>query len=112
MKSVTHVLVLMTTATKREAQKIAQNLLAKRLIACANIYGPVESRYRWQGKIEGAKEFLVLMKSNLQLFAKLARAVKELHSYEVPEILAIPIIEGFRPYLDWLDASLTHSGES
>lgn len=112
MKSATHVLVLMTTATKREAQKIAQNLLAKRLIACANIYGPVESCYRWQGKIERAEEFLVLMKSNQQLFAKLASTVKELHSYEVPEILAIPIIEGFRPYLDWLDASLTNSGES
>ncbi len=112
VKSVTHVLVLMTTATKHEAQKIAQNLLAKRLIACANICGPVESHYRWQDKVERAEEFLVLMKSNEELFAKLARVVKELHSYEVPEILAIPIVEGFQLYLDWLDASLAGSGES
>jgi len=106
-----HIMVFMTTATRREAQKIAQKLLHKYLIACANIYGPVESRFRWQGKIEKAEEFLVLMKSDQRLFAKLAKAIKEMHSYKVPEILAIPIVKGFQPYLEWLNESLARSGE-
>lgn len=107
----TNILVFMTTANRREAKKIAQNLLNRRLIACANIYGPVESHFWWQNKIEKAEEFLVLMKSNQKLFTKLSKAIKEMHSYEVPEILAIPIIEGFQPYLEWLDTSLADSGE-
>lgn len=100
----------MTASTKSEAQKIAQNLLHKSLIACANIYGPVESRYWWQNKIEKSKEFIVLMKSNQKLFNKLSKAIKKVHSYEVPEILAVPIVEGFQPYLDWLSASLANTG--
>jgi len=112
VESLTHILVLMTTATKREAQEIAQNLLEKQLIACANICGPVESRFQWQGRIEKAEEFMVLMKSDQQLFPKLARAAKKMHSYEVPEILAVPIIKGFQPYMKWLTASLQTHGES
>lgn len=108
----TNILVFLTTANKREAQKIAQNLLNRRLIACANIYGPIESHFWWQNKIEKAEEFLVLMKSNQKLFAKLAKAVKEMHSYEMPEIIATPIVEGFQPYLKWLNSSLADSGES
>jgi len=107
----TNIIVLMTTAKKSEAQKIAQNLLDRRLIACANIYGPVESHFRWQNKIEKAEEYLVLMKSNQKPFAKLAKAVEEMHSYEVPEILALPIVEGFKPYLKWLNTSLADPGE-
>lgn len=107
----TSIVVFMTTATKREAQKIAQNLLDRRLIACANIYGPVESHFRWQNKIEKAKEFLVLMKSSQKLFAKLSKTVKEMHSYDVPEILALEIVEGFPPYLEWLNAALANPGE-
>jgi len=103
--------VLMTTHARREAQKIAQNLLERRLIACANIYGPVESHFWWQSKIEKAEEFLVLMKSNQKLFAKLAKAIKEMHSYDVPEILAVPIVEGFQLYLKWLKATLADSGD-
>jgi len=111
VKSLTHILVVMTTTTKREAQKIAKNLLSRHLIACANIYGRVESHFWWQNKIDKAEEFLVLMKSNQKVFAKLAKAVKELHSYEVPEILAVPIVEGYQPYLEWLNASLANAGE-
>jgi periplasmic divalent cation tolerance protein len=66
----------------------------------------VESEFWWQGKIDKAKEFLVIMKSDEKLFEKLSRAVKEMHSYEVPEILAVPIVKGWQPYLDWLSASL------
>jgi len=106
-----NILVLMTTANKPEAQKIAKKLLDRHLIACANIYGPVESHFWWQEKIEKDDEFLVLMKSHQKLFAKLVKAVKEMHSYEVPEILATPIVEGYQPYLEWLNTSLARFGE-
>jgi periplasmic divalent cation tolerance protein len=105
------ILVFMTTATKREAQEIVQTLLDKRLIACANIYGPVESHFRWRDKTEKASEFLVLMKSNHNLFTKLSKIIKRMHSYDVPEILAVPILEGFPPYLKWLNTSLAATGE-
>lgn len=107
-----NIVVLMTTVSKHEAQKIAQNLLEKRLIACANIFGPVESHFWWQSKTERAEEFLVFMKSNSRLFSKLTKAVNEMHSYDVPEILAVPIIEGFALYLKWMNSVLLHSGES
>jgi len=106
------IIVFMTTASKREAQRIVQTLLEKRLIACANILGPVESRFRWQDKINRAKEFLVLMKSDQKLFQELSKAVKERHSYDVPEIVAVPIEAGFKPYLEWLETTLAISGES
>src|SRR3972149_248744 len=101
-----NIIVLMTTASKPEAQKIIQNLLERRLIACANIFGPVESHFWWQSKIEQAEEFLVLMKSNRKLFPKLTKAINEMHSYDVPEILAVPIIEGFPLYLKWRNSVL------
>jgi len=101
----------MTTSTRLEAQKIVQSLLQERLIACANIWGPMESRYWWRSKIENASEFLVLMKSKQKLFARLVEAVKEMHSYEVPEILAVPIVEGFQPYLKWLSATVADNGD-
>ena len=109
--TLTTVLVFVTTSTKAEAKKIAQALLEKRLIACANIYGPVESSFWWQGKIDEAKEFLVFIKSDQQLVAKLAEVVEQMHSYEVPEVLAIPIVGGFQPYLKWLRETLVVSGE-
>jgi periplasmic divalent cation tolerance protein len=108
----TNIIVFMTTVTKPEAQRIVQSLLEKRLIACANIFGPVESHFWWQSKIERAEEFLVLMKSNRKLFPKLTKAVNEIHSYDVPEILAVSITEGFPLYLKWMNSVLTSSGES
>jgi len=106
------IIVFMTTGSKREAQRIAQALLEKRLIACANIYGPVESHFWWQGKIEKANEFLVLMKSHQSLFSKLSNTAKKMHGYDVPEILGVSIVEGFQPYLKWLDSVLAASGEN
>lgn len=107
-----NVLVMMTTATKREAQKIVQQLLKQHLIACANILGPVESKFWWRGKIDKTDEYLVLMKSNEKLFTKLTQVIKQLHSYEVPEILALSIAEGWSPYLEWLNSSLLEAGEN
>lgn len=106
---VTSILVLMTVATKREAEHIIRSLLNKRLIACANVLGPVESQFWWQKRIEKAKEFLVFMKSDEKLFERLAKKVKEMHSYETPEILALPIVRGWTPYMEWLNATLQTS---
>ena len=97
-----YILVLVTTSSKQEAEKIAQNLLEAKLIACANIIGPVSSHFHWDGKVEQAEEFLVLMKSRSDLFEKISETVGKLHSYEVPEIIALPIVAGSKAYLDWL----------
>jgi periplasmic divalent cation tolerance protein len=101
-----YVIVLVTTADKQEAEKIIRRLLDEKLIACANIISPVSSHFHWSGKIEKAEECLVLMKSREDLFEKLAETIKSLHSYEVPEILALPIINGSKTYIDWLESCL------
>lgn len=102
----TNIMVFMTTATKHEAQKIVRSLLDKHLIACANILGPLESQFWWQEKIDKAKEFLVLMKSDEKLFEKISKTIKDIHSHEIPEILALPIVKGWAPYLEWLNDAL------
>ena len=102
----TNVMVFMATATKQEAQKIVRSLLDKHLIACANIIGSVDSEFWWQGKIDKAKEFLVLMKSDEKLFEKISKTIKDIHSHEIPEVLALPIVKGWAPYLEWLNDAL------
>ncbi len=102
----TYIIMLVTTASKQEAEKIAQHLLEAKLIACANIVGPVCSLFRWVGKVERAEEHLVLMKTREDLFEKVAEAVRALHSYDVPEILALPIVDGSKGYVDWLESCL------
>jgi periplasmic divalent cation tolerance protein len=97
---------MITTASKEEAETIAQRLLEAKLIACANIIGPVQSRFHWSGKIDKAEEYLVLMKSRKNLFEKLSETVKALHSYKVPEIIALPVVDGSKAYMDWLDGCL------
>jgi len=87
-------------------------LLREKLIACANIVGSVNSLYWWKGKIEESREFLVLMKTRENLFEKLAQKVKELHSYEVPEVIALPLVKGLPAYLSWLNACLKSTKSS
>ena len=101
-----YIVVIMTTSSKEEAARIVSSLLRERLIACANIVGPVSSLFWWQGKIDEENEFLVFMKSHRNLFERLSERVREIHSYDVPEIIALPIIKGSPSYLDWLKASL------
>jgi periplasmic divalent cation tolerance protein len=97
------IVVLVTCASAREAEKIARSLVAKRLAACGNIVGPpVTSIYRWKDKVERAREILLVLKSTRARFAVLEREVRRLHSYEVPEIIALPIPAGSREYLSWL----------
>ena len=97
---------MVTTANREDAEKIAQSLIKDRLIACANIIGPVSSLFRWAGKVEKVKERLLLMKSRSDLFRKLSRTVKALHSYDLPEIIILPIVQGSKQYLKWLDDNL------
>jgi periplasmic divalent cation tolerance protein len=101
-----YIIVLVTTANKAEAEKIAQTLLKEKLIACANIINPVTSFFHWLGKVDKCEECLVVMKSRMDLFAELSVRVKGLHNYEVPEILALPIIDGSKAYLDWMGGVL------
>jgi periplasmic divalent cation tolerance protein len=101
-----HIIVLTTTPSREEAEKIAKILLEEKLIACANIIGPAYSLFWWQGKIDTAQEHLILMKTRRDLFGKVSERVKTLHSYQVPEIIATRIIEGSKDYLKWLDEGL------
>ena len=101
-----YVVVIVTATSKEEAEKIALSLLNERLIACANIIGPVSSLFRWAGKVERTDEHILLMKSRLDLFEKLSEMVKALHGYEVPEIIALPIVKGSVAYIEWLNGSL------
>jgi periplasmic divalent cation tolerance protein len=100
------IVVLVTTANKAEAEKIAQALLEEKLIACANIVNPVSSFFFWSGKIDRCEECLVVLKSRVDSFSKLVERVKALHSYEVPEVLALPIVLGSKDYLDWMGEAL------
>ena len=99
-------IVIMTASKKEEAVKIVRSLLEERLIACANIMDSVSSFFWWQGIIEEEKEVLVIMKSHESLFKKLSKRVTDLHSYDTPEILALPIVNGSASYLDWMKACL------
>jgi len=101
MKS--YIQISTTTETKEQAQKIALYLVEQKLAACVQISGPIESTYHWKGKVETAGEWLCLIKTLEELFAKVESAIKELHSYETPEIIAVPIVKGSKEYLNWLD---------
>ena len=96
-------IALVTCQSKKEAGSIASSLLNKRLIACANIVPGIDSRFWWNGKINTAKEFLVIIKARRSSFKKIEKEVKRLHSYVVPEIIAIPIIAGSKDYLGWIN---------
>jgi len=101
-----HIIVLMTAPTEEEADNIVRQLLNRRLIACANTISPVKSQYWWKNRIEETNESLVIMKTREELLRKLTETIRQIHSYEVPEILALPIKEGWTPYLKWLDSVL------
>jgi periplasmic divalent cation tolerance protein len=101
-----YVIVLVTAKNKAEAGKIAKGLLEAKLIACANIIDGVESLFWWQKKIDRSKEVLLVLKTQQKLFKKLVSTVKLLHSYQTPEIIALPIIAGSGDYLKWIDESV------
>lgn len=100
------IVIFVTAASKKEAECIAQALIRQRLAACVNILANVKSVFRWQGKCDVAKESLLLIKSRKSRLPAIIKLVKSLHSYEVPEIIALPIIAGDKNYLRWLDESV------
>ena len=100
------IVVLMTAANGEEAARLADLLIGAHLAACVQILPEMESVYRWEGKIERQSEILLLAKTTTAKFAELEREVRALHSYETPEIIAVPIIAGSSPYLAWLVDSL------
>jgi len=99
------VVVLVTAGSSEEAARIGRALVAERLAACANVVGPIRSIYRWQGAIEDAAEHLLLLKARARDVTVLEERVRALHSYEVPEVLALPIRAGSAAYLAWLAES-------
>jgi len=94
--------VFVTCGSEDEALKIARALVEEKLAACANMISPLRSIYRWEGKICDEKEWLLLIKTRQSRFEDLAKRVKALHSYSVPEIIALPITEGSPAYLNWI----------
>jgi periplasmic divalent cation tolerance protein len=96
------IIVFMTTSNEDEAARIGRALVEARLAGCVNIIRNIRSIYRWQGKLEDEKEVLMVAKTRQEFFGALAAKVKELHSYKVPEVIAIPIVEGSTDYLQWL----------
>ncbi len=92
----------MTAGSEDQAVRIARALVEERLAACVNLVAPVRSIYRWGRAVEDEREFLLLIKTRKTLYPRLERRVRELHSYEVPEIVALAPAAGHQPYLDWL----------
>jgi periplasmic divalent cation tolerance protein len=99
------IIVLITAGSEEEAHKIARLLVKQKKAACVNILPGMDSLFRWKGKIDSAREALLLVKTRASLFPEIISLVKEIHSYEVPEIIALPIIAGSEDYLRWLDAA-------
>jgi periplasmic divalent cation tolerance protein len=100
------IVVLMTAANREEAGRIAEELVSERLAACVQILPEIQSVYRWQGKVERATEVLLLAKTTCDKFQELDRRVREIHSYETPEIVALPVTAVSEPYLRWLQREI------
>ena len=98
------IVILVTTSSEEEGRKIAQALIEKRFAACVNLIKDLESIYRWKGEISDEKEVLMMIKTRKKLFRSVEDEVRKLHSYEVPEIIALPIISGSKDYLYWIDS--------
>jgi periplasmic divalent cation tolerance protein len=105
------IVVLVTCGTEKEARKIARALVERRLAACVNLLSvPVHSIYRWKRRVESATEVLLMIKTSRKRFGAVAAEVKRLHSYKVPEIIALPISTGSMEYLNWISESVSERG--
>ncbi|MFC2003683.1 divalent-cation tolerance protein CutA [Chloroflexota bacterium] len=103
MKEFTYIVVFITAATTEEAKRISRALLEQRKAACINIVPGVSSCFWWQGKLDSAEESLLVVKTKASLLDDIISLVRKVHSYEIPEVIALPIIGGNRDYLDWID---------
>ena len=106
------VVVLSTCGSSQEALRIARSLVEERLAACVNVTSPVRSVYRWQGRDCDEEEFLLVVKTSRMLFDRVRRAIEKLHSYHVPEVVCLPMIDASPNYLNWLTASLQTESEA
>ena len=104
-----YVQVLTTVGSEEEAERLSSALVDRRLAACVQIIGPIRSRYRWQGKIEEEREWQCLAKTEAARYPEVEAAIRELHSYDEPEILAIPVLAGSKGYLDWVSENVGSS---
>jgi periplasmic divalent cation tolerance protein len=101
------VVVLVTCGSAKEARRIAKAVVEQKLAACVNVLDArVESIYRWKGKVESAREVLLVAKTSRRRLAALQKKIEQLHSYDVPEIIALPIVAGSRGYLGWISESV------
>ena len=98
--------VFVTCSGKEEAEKISKTLVKEKLAACVNVVSTVKSFFWWEGKVDEAEEHLLIIKTSVEKMEKLIEKVKELHSYSVPEIISLPILEGNKEYLKWIEDSL------
>ena len=102
--------VTTTVADRADAERIAAALVAKHFAACVQVIGPIESTFRWKGQIEVAQEWVCLIKTRRDLYTEVEQAIREIHSYDQPEIIAVPIVAGSDGYLAWLADAVKPSG--
>lgn len=100
------VLILVTASNRRECRKMARHLVEMRLAACVNISPPIQSIYRWEGKLQEEKEFQLVIKTTRDLFPEVRKEILKTHSYKIPEIICLAIVDGSPEYLNWVGASL------
>ena len=105
------IVVLVTGGNARECARIARHLLERQLIACANLVPQIRSLYTWEGKVADERECLMILKSSREMFPELRAEIERLHSYSVPEIIALPIIEGSPNYLNWIADSMRQGAD-
>jgi periplasmic divalent cation tolerance protein len=103
--------VTTTVAERADAERISTSLVAKHLAACVQILGPIESTYRWKGQVEVSQEWICLIKTRRDLYGTVEQAIRELHSYEQPEIIAVEIVEGSQGYLSWVADAVRPDGQ-
>ena len=101
-----YIQIITTVDEKEYAKRISDELVKERLAACVQIIGPIESTYRWEGNIEHSEEFICLIKSKRIKFKEVEKAVKHIHPYENPEIISVPIVNGSKEYLNWIEEVL------
>lgn len=100
------IVVLTTCESEEQAHSLARHLIEERLAACVNILPGARSVYRWKDQIEDASEFVLIVKSRRDMFTRLREAIGHLHSYEIPEVIALPVVDGSDAYLRWMDREL------
>lgn len=101
-----YLVIFVTTPDVSAAEMIARSIVEEKFAACVNIVPGVKSFYQWEGKLEHAQEALLVIKTTKMLFPKIEQCVRAMHSYEVPEIIAVPVIRGSHPYLSWIDKNV------